>query len=148
MALAYMNKYSFIICLLLLSCKTIHYTSTTLPDKQLIVGTSGGFTGKESSFIITSSGQVFERIFPGDKMDELTGLKISKLKSLYKSAWKKTLKDYKYNKPGNLSHFVIFKDKGFENKITWASGDTVVSKDIKKLHTDLLNIINQKSNVK
>lgn len=143
-----MNKFSFIICLLFLSCKTVQYTSATLPDKQLIIGTSGGFTGKESSFIITSSGQVFEKTFPGDKLNELTGLKVSKLKSLYKKAWKKKLKDYKYNKPGNLSHFVKFKDKGFENKITWASGDTIVSKDIKKLHSDLMNIINQKSIVK
>ena len=131
--------------LFLLSCKCTQYTADTLPVKQLIVGKSGGFTGRETSYIVLKSGQVFEKTFPDEKTTELKGLKAADLRKLFNNAWKKSNKDYKYNKPGNLTHFIIYKDKNFENKISWASTDTLVSKNIRKIHADMYRIVNPKS---
>ena len=143
-----MYKCYLVAFLFLLSCKCPQYTAETFPDKQLIVGKSGGFAGKETSYVVLNSGQVFEKTFPDEKTTEMKGLKASSVRKLFKTAWKKGWKDYKYNKPGNLTHFVIFKDKSFENKVSWSVSDTLVSKDIRKLHSDLYHIVNPKSSVK
>ncbi|HMG16945.1 MAG TPA: hypothetical protein VK590_15920 [Saprospiraceae bacterium] len=140
-----MGKYAFLLLIAILSCKSIKYTSAQLPDKQIIIGESGGFSGIETSFILCASGQVFKQIFPANKTEEITGLDVKKLKKLYKIPWKKKWDKYTYDKPGNLTHYISLKNGDKLHKISWSTSDTLVSKELKTYYRDFYQLLNSKS---
>ena len=127
----------------LLSCKSTRFTADKLPEKQLIIGSQGGFTGFGSEFIFCESGQVFKKSAASDKIEELNIPKKSKLRKFFKNAWEQPWLKNDYVKPGNFSTIMIFKDKDFLKKYVWTNTDTLINPDIKLMVDDAKKLINQ-----
>lgn len=143
-----MNKFAFLGLLIVFSCKSVKYTATTLPDKQVIVGESGGFAGTETNYILCASGQVFKLTFPTNKTEEISELDTHKIKDLFQTAWEKGWDKYSYSKTGNLTHMISIKNGANLNKISWASNDTMISKDLKLYYQEFHKILQLKSKSK
>ncbi len=141
-----MGKYTILALILFLSCKSVKYTTAQMPEKQVIIGESGGFAGTETSYILCSSGQVFKQLLPANKTEEITGLDKNKIKNLYNKPWNKKWDSYSYDKPGNMTYFVTLKDAAKLNKISWASNDTLVLKDLKDYCQEFYQLLKTKSN--
>lgn len=143
-----MNKYTLLGLLIVFSCKSVKYTAAALPDKQVIVGESGGFAGTETNYILCASGQVFKMTFPVNKTEEISGLDTHKIKDLFQTAWKKDWEKYSYAKSGNLTQMISIKNGNNLNKISWASNDTMISKDLKSYYQEFHKILQLKSKSK
>lgn len=132
---------------MLFSCKTTHFTADTLPEKQLIIGSEGGYSGFGSEFIFCESGQVFKNSTATKKVEEIEIKKKSKFRKFFKEAFKQGWIKEEYRNPGNFSSFIIFKDKDTQYKFVWAQNDTLVNPSVKKLAAeakDLLNLNSEK----
>ena len=140
-----MGKYAVLVLIAILSCKSVKYTTAQMPDKQVIIGESGGFSGNETNYILCSSGQVFKQSFPTNKTEEISGLNVKKVKALYNTPWKKKWDKYIYDKTGNLTNYISLKDADKLNKISWTSIDTLVSKDIKDYYREFYQLLKSKS---
>lgn len=126
----------------ILACKSLHYTADALPEKQLIIGSEGGFTGFGSEFIFCESGQVFKRSVASTEVEELKIKKKSNFKKLFKNAFKKSWISNEYQNPGNFSSFLEFKDKDVSHKFIWTKNDTIVNPEVKTLVQDARNLLN------
>ena len=127
------------------ACKTTKYSADKLPEKQLIIGSQGGFTGFGSEFIFCESGQVFKRSTAYDKIEELKITKKSKLRNFFKKAWEQPWLNEEYVKPGNFSSIMIFKDKELLKKYVWSQSDTAINPSIRLLAEEAKKLINQNS---
>lgn len=124
------------------ACKSLHYTADALPEKQLIIGAEGGFTGFGSEFIFCESGQVFKRSVASTEVEELKIKKKSKFKKLFKTAFEKNWISNEYQNPGNFSSFLEFKEKDVSHKFIWTKKDTIVNPEVKILVQDARNLLN------
>jgi hypothetical protein len=132
-----------ILCFILafISCKTIKYSADKLPEKQLIFGSEGGFTGFGSEFILCENGQIFKRSIASNLTEEIKISKKSEVKKLFKFAFEQSWINKEYQNPGNFSSFILFKDKYTQHKFIWSNTDTLINPAIKSLAMDAKKII-------
>ncbi|MBL7830928.1 MAG: hypothetical protein JNK41_07880 [Saprospiraceae bacterium] len=135
--------FALILFTLFASCKSLHYTSDNLPEKQLIIGSEGGFTGFGSEYILCESGQVFKRSVASSKTEEIKISKKSKVKKLFKNAFEQPWINSEYQNPGNFSSFMIFKDKNIQHKFIWTQNDTLINPSVKRLVQEAKELLNQ-----
>ena len=115
-------KMSFLFLLLcagLACCKSTHYTAGQLPAKQIRWGEGGGFTGRETTFILLDNGQIFRKEGMKDQFTELSSISQSKAKHLYKRAEKLGLMNLDFQDPGNIYSFIEIIDGDQVRRIVW-----------------------------
>lgn len=108
-----------IITLLLTACQAQKFTTANLPDKQLIFGSGGGFTGKVTQYILLENGQVFTSDGPDSENKELKIIDKKTALKLFDEAEKLHLEDRDFNHPGNMYYFLEFKRDATPEKVTW-----------------------------
>ncbi len=127
------------------SCKSTHFTAENLPEKQLIIGSQGGVSGFGSEYIFCESGQVFKNSTANKKTEEIRIKKKSEVRKFFKTAFKQSWMKDEYQKPGNFSSFIIFKEKDIQYKFVWANNDTLVNPAVKSMVHDAKELLNKNS---
>lgn len=110
------------------------YTVDTLPSKQLHFGDGGGFTGKETDYIILENGQIFLRE-PFDKAHK----EIGKIKSKEAKAYYKQAAAYQrimVNKPSNAYSFIALQQDSTTHKMVFSASlkTDSLTKSLLQLH--------------
>lgn len=82
-------------------------------------GTSGGFTNINTTYKLMSDGKLWKIREATNDSSLMKQIKKSATKKLFKNAYALGLDTLDYDKPGNMSKFIIFKSKKFNNKIFW-----------------------------
>lgn len=143
-----MKNIPFILCLavtLLLSClsscKTTSYPFHDYPDKKIIIGQSGGFTGAMSKYFLLEDGRLF-KAEGKDAVTELISLDKRLTKQLFDS-----YENLKFNKltlhdPGNMSYFIGMRTKDEDKRlIKWGGGQVEPSPVLLKYYNNLSQLI-------
>jgi len=105
---------------LLLFCKhQPTFTADNLPPQQLQWGSGGGFTGKETSYVLLKNGQIFKREMAGTPM-ESPKTKSKTAAAIFKAAEALDFSKLESNHPGNIYSFVAWKDGDIARRIGWA----------------------------
>ncbi|MEO0339551.1 MAG: hypothetical protein AAF242_10085, partial [Bacteroidota bacterium] len=67
------------------SCKTKQYAATSLPDKKIVFGKGGGFTGAVTEYILLENAQLFEHPFMQDSLVVMEAMKRKTCKQTFKA---------------------------------------------------------------
>ena len=136
-----MKRFYFftILCLPLLfsNCKTTKYTPEAFPEKQIIFGDGGGFSGVVTQFILLENGQFFKKTSLKEGHEELEPLKKKQAKEIYERLANLRLHKFDINHPGNLYYFLRTTDEELDHTITWGAGDYNLREDIMSFYKDL-----------
>jgi hypothetical protein len=110
-----------VLALTLASCGTT-YTASNLPDKQILFGEGGGFTGNVKEYILLENGQLFTRTTFAGEATELPKVKKKTAESYFLKL--EELKDMSYIKPGNKYTYVQYQvDSSTNYRVVWKDGD-------------------------
>lgn len=82
-------------------------------------GTSGGFTNVNTTYKLFSNGKLWKIREATNDSSLMKQIKKSVTKKYFKNAYDLGLDTLNYKKPGNMSRFLVFKSKDFNNKISW-----------------------------
>jgi hypothetical protein len=116
-------KISFQILLLLCAgfafCKTIHYSAGQLPAQQIRWGEGGGFSGRETTYVLLDNGQIFKKGGISDPYTEMSSFPSSKAKRLFKRAQSLRLMELDFQDPGNIYSFIEIVEGDQVRRIVW-----------------------------
>lgn len=112
---------SSVACLFFWSCKPKDYALDNLPNRQIVFGEGGGFTGKYTTWMLLDSGQIFQKSGIGAEFEPLGKVRYKKAKELYKKAEAIPDAKMKENKPGNYNYQLLLRRDTLELKSTWSN---------------------------
>lgn len=122
------------------ACKQTKYTTDNLPDQQLRWGSGGGYVGKETTYTLLESGQMFVRE-TGGKLTEINGTKPKKAKALYETMRKLGLATLDFQHPGNTYSFIEVLSGDSLKRISWGEKDHPVDSNIRDLFGELNELV-------
>lgn len=128
--------FSSVACLFFWSCKPKDYLLDDLPNRQIVFGEGGGFTGKYTTWMLLDSGQIFQKSGVGAKYEPIGKVKYKIAKNLYKKAESIPAETMKESRPGNYNYELILQRDTLELKSTWANEadvDTLILSFYKEL---------------
>jgi hypothetical protein len=116
-----MSKLFFsIFFIFLFSACAKKYTADALPQKQLHFGEGGGFTGKETDYVVLENGQIFIKE-PFDKVyKEIGKIKAKEAKVYYKQV--AVYQRVAINKPSNAYSFIALQQDSMMHKMIFSAG--------------------------
>lgn len=114
--------------LILWYCKHTRYSAANLPAKQLRFGSGGGFTGKETGYMLLENGQLFQNN-PGAGPVEIQATRRKTAQAIFKTAETLGLASLDFKHPGNVYDFIEFAEGDKLNRVSW--GDPHVTPDPK-----------------
>ncbi|PLX10383.1 MAG: hypothetical protein C0598_10510 [Marinilabiliales bacterium] len=82
-------------------------------------GKSGGFTNVNDTYKLFSDGNLWKIRNISKDSSLLKQIKKSSTKKIFKQAYAIGLDTLIYDEPGNISKFILFKSKKFNNKVYW-----------------------------
>jgi len=124
--------------MLVTSCNIVKYASDKLPEKQLIFGEGGGFSGAVQEFIILENGQVFSRTSFTETPTEMKGIGKAKAKKLFKKAELLNIAKRDFIEPGDIYFFVqIQNDAKSNHRVVWGDANHKVPEDIEAFYQEL-----------
>lgn len=124
--------YLLVLVLFLFSCSAQKEIYLDNPH-MISFGSSGGFTNVNTTYKIFSDGKLWKIREATNDSSLLKQIKKSATKKLFKNAYALGLDTLNYDKPGNMSRFIIFKSKKFSNKIYWEGKNEVLDDYYKSL---------------
>ncbi len=108
------------IVFLVVSCKSVVYTPSTLPSERLIFGYGGGFNPKPVEFFLLKNGQIFTT---GLSQDTIECIRINK--SLAKEAFKNYYTAFNALKgpgtPDNIYRFIDLRKDTTSKRYVWSN---------------------------
>ncbi len=107
-------------------------------EKNITIGSGGGFAGTATVYKITPSGKVFK----GKGIGEIKYTECSKIKKALALKYiqlvsEQTQSNEQFNHPGNLYYFMGYAENTTNNKITWGDAEHPVSESIQKLYLEM-----------
>ena len=123
------------------SCKS--YTPENWPEKRLIFGSGGGFTGAVTEFVLLENGQLFTHVGAETPFRELTRIGRRTTKDLFSKAAQMKELDASVNEPGNIYYFISEWQSGAERRITWGAQDKPVSENVKDFYQQVSRVTTQ-----
>lgn len=133
-------KLTFFSCLclgLFFSCNNKVYTLSELPDKQIIFGSGGGFTGAYTQYLLLENGQLFFTTNHGKTYDVIENMNKKTAKDFFKEV-ETLMKSKKIkNQPGNMTYFVHYKTGETTTKIIWGQNGPQIDDDIDSFYNAL-----------
>jgi hypothetical protein len=140
--------FSRIIIFSLLLCSFACSSSKRLIYNSVEFGSGGGFTGMEKIYGFTEDGEIYTTEgFHGSKSQEKIGILDKKnIKSINKELKKVKVESLKYNKPGNLFHFIEIEKDGKRYRCVWGSGSKDAPSAIKELYSYLMEQVSSYTN--
>ena len=124
-------------------CKSVNYTPSDYEGQMITIGTGGGFTGLIKEYTILSNGQFFYGNGNGNYTMELDRFDKKHVKQLFKNYKLLGFDDINIDKPGNMYHYLLFKDKDNMHKIQWGAHDSNAPAELLIYFANLKNICNQ-----
>ena len=122
------------------ACTPTRYTPLDFPDAQIRFGSGGGFTGVITEYVLLENGQLFKKVSTSDDYEVLPKLKKNRTKQIFNNYHFLNLQTIEFNQPGNLYHFIQFKNKNEEHRITWGDNH-MPDQNVKLFNTTLQAII-------
>ncbi len=125
--------------LILSGCKILAYKKYAEP-LSISFGSGGGFTGARNEFILQGNGQLKAiKPFTTDTT-VITTLSKKVYKSIFNQLESKTLSKLSYEKPGNMTNFITFYNKGeLKKNFQWEQGSEI-PKELKELYNTLIQL--------
>jgi len=127
----------------LYNCNQRHYTSSTLPEEQLIFGDGGGFTGAVTEYMLLKNGQLFRVNGMQGDTTEVAKIEKSAAKQLLQEAEALQLEKMDIQKPGNMYYFVGVRDKDETHKITWGDSSYTIAPTVQSFYKKLMETVRQ-----
>lgn len=122
------------------SCKSQQYGSDHLPEKQLVFGKGGGFSGAEDAFSLLENGQLFQLSSLTNERRELKGIKKKEAKSYFTQIYDLRLPETDFDHPGNVYYYLEVVNGEGKYRVTWGSNAHEVPETYKTLHKQLMTI--------
>ena len=96
-----------------------------------IIGTGGGFTGKYTQYKIYDSGLIEWYNFEDKTYTVYHKVKKTQVKTFFTRIESLKLKDYVFNKPGNLTDYlIVLTNNDKNNRIAWGRGSSEIKPEI------------------
>ncbi len=98
---------------------------TEYPFTSIQVGSSGGFTGAASGFIVQDNGEIYVYGHQAGRPYQQQFLRSTTLDSVnmvFDKVLKSGIHDDQYNKPGNMTYTMVFKKDSSIHSISWSDG--------------------------
>ncbi len=133
---------SILVCILLSlgSCKTSQITPEKYEKNKVYFGNGGGFTGGLREFCMLDNGDVYQ-INPSTREAILTSSKGKAVaKRVFKQMESMKLKEYQYDKPGNMYCWVKYHTKTDSAYLIWGDETMEVSAEIESMYTELVEM--------
>ncbi len=114
-----------------------------LPTQKIQFGSGGGFTGRQTAYLLLPNGQIFlQKDLDGKKFEELGKVNKTVAKALYGRCAK--FSKVPVNRPADMNNFLTLQNDSLTYRWQW--GMNTQSKDstanaLFKLHQDLLDLI-------
>jgi len=142
-------KFTFCLGLFILlgSCNTRYYTPYEFEGAVLTVGTGGGFTGQVRSFTLLENGQLFTGIH-SDQVDGFKLLPRRETRQIFNNYKLLKLDTLNIDKPGNMYHYIVYKQGDQEKKIQWGAYDANPPRELLIYFGNLKKIFNAHTNQK
>ncbi len=125
------------------SCKT-YDSPDNYPERQIVFGSGGGFTGKVQSYTLLENGQLFHHNGISNTTKELEKIDKTKAKDLFNKLSKADIENTKYDDPGNMYYFVKSKKGTKEHSVTWGGQKGKTPEACNQLYKELMSIINER----
>jgi hypothetical protein len=125
------------------ACHSTKFTADKLPERQVVFGTGGGFTGETNAQILLENGQIFRKssLFKGPPI-ELKGIKKRKAKAFFKATEALDLASFEFEHPGNIYQFLELRgDSASVVRVAWGDEKYPVNQKIKDLYIALGGLI-------
>ncbi|MBO9700724.1 MAG: hypothetical protein J7604_10990 [Sporocytophaga sp.] len=127
----------------LLLCSFACSGSKKLMYNTVEFGSGGGFTGMEKTYGFTEDGEIYstEGFHESKSQEKIGTLNKNDIKNINKELRKVKVESLKYNKPGNLFHFIEIEKDGKTYRFVWGSGSKDAPSEIKELYSYLMQQI-------
>ena len=99
-------------------------------DNIITIGSGGGFTGLVEEYTILSNGQLYYGSGNGNYTMELDRFDKKDIKQIFNNYSLLGFKKLNIDKPGNMYHYLIFKDKDTIHKIQWGASDADTPREL------------------
>lgn len=138
------SLFIFIISLLSFgSCKTGQITPEKYERSKVYFGNGGGFTGELREFCMLDNGDVYQ-INPSSREATLRDSKGKSLaKSIFKNIENMKLKQYKYDKPGNMYCWVKYHTESDSTYLIWGDESMEVNREVVSMYEELVEMTKQ-----
>ncbi|MEZ4948137.1 MAG: hypothetical protein R2769_08420 [Saprospiraceae bacterium] len=101
----------------------IKYTASTLPEKQILFGEGGGFSGNVKEYILLENGQLFTRTTFAGTPEELPKVKKKTAETIFQELTP-TIMEMEYIKPGNKYAYIQYQvDSSTNYRVVWSESD-------------------------
>jgi hypothetical protein len=132
----------------LIQCKSQSYTPYDYQGPSIRIGTGGGYTGQVREYCLLSNGQVFFGTNKEGFVNELESLSRDEVDQIFKNYSQLAFSELKIDKPGNMYHYLIYKDGKGEHKIQWGAHDANPPRELSIYFANLKKQFNQKGQLK
>lgn len=124
---------------LFLSCKTQQYEADKLPERQILFGSGGGFSGEITTYILLENGQIFKHSSLKNSMLQMGSVPKTQVKQLIKAVKSLALDKKAIHKPGNMSYFVAVKNGNTEHRSVWGDPNYQVDSTLENKYKKLIH---------
>ena len=135
---------ALLLMVLVQSCHTPQYTADKLPERQLVFGRGGGFSGLEITYILLENGQFWKEEGVGTSPVALPAISRSQASQLFEKAESHLFGEVSLNTVGNTYSFVGLHMKDRRSRITWTGELPAVDPALSSMIHDLFSHIPQK----
>lgn len=124
------------------ACKQPRYAAENLPEKRIYWGSGGGYTGRETNYLLLENGQMFIQTHEtGDSVAEIAGTKPKLAGQIFKTAESLRLGEVDFQHPGNIYSFVGVMKNNAVHRITWGERNMPVDPNIQDLYRQLSDLV-------
>lgn len=122
-------------------CKSTQYTPADFPEKRVIFGSGGGFTGDVTEFTLLENGQIFKRKGMSEHYEEMKAISKKEAKKVFKEMKRLEIDTIQHDKPGNFYHYVHIKKDSLDHVITWGGVNPAIPDKLKVFYDTLNHVI-------
>jgi len=135
---------TFIFLISISTCFSQKYSSTNLPDKQLVFGSGGGASGQVKKYILLENGQLFSYNSLKKKTKEIKKANKEEAAKIFADLKALDLEKMNFNHPGNMTYFIRKKEGVDETEVRWGSPDHQEPAEIKEFYKRLTALVKSK----
>lgn len=117
-------KKSLLVILAASLCSFHLYAPLKMNEKSYVkFGESGGFTGEAIEYTLLPN-RILEKMLPNDRVDFVQTLPKSEMRYILTNLKKLKKKFPNFNKPGNMTHYLMFHNGKTGKDASWTWGET------------------------
>ncbi len=143
--------FAFILSIAVLTgCGANKFNAGDLPEKQLVFGRGGGFSGAFKEYTLLENGQLFVRNNVEGNQQELRALSRGDARRAFKRFEKAANIDRSASRslqemPGNLYEFIAYRSVDGQFSMTWEPSTGSLNQDLEDLHGELMEKVQDRN---